>query len=202
MRRKPSAGRHAEARAVDAQHAGRAQQREHVVLVGPPGRQRDLRHRVERRPPARRTRCRESRSGASAVIVGALLAAPRGTRPDATDRRVSAAVTAYCIGTVLHRRPSASFAIAATTSSSRGERPTAHPAGAPAGREVRLRQAREGDDRRVGIEAADRRDRAVVAEIAVDLVGENRRGRAGRRCRAARAASPSNTTRRSDCSDR
>src|SRR3954467_10922314 len=36
---------------------------------------------------------------------------------------VSAAVTAYCIGTVLHNRPSASLRIAAATSSSRGERP-------------------------------------------------------------------------------
>ena len=32
---------------------------------------------------------------------------------------------AYCIGTVLHSRPSASFFTAATTSSRRGERPHA-----------------------------------------------------------------------------
>ncbi len=38
---------------------------------------------------------------------------------------VRAAVTAYCIGTGLHNRPSASFLRAAITSSRRGLRPTA-----------------------------------------------------------------------------
>src|SRR5438552_3315398 len=36
----------------------------------------------------------------------------------------SAAVTAYCMGTVLHSRPSASFPRAAVTSFNRGDRPT------------------------------------------------------------------------------
>ena len=49
-----------------------------------------------------------------------------------------------------------------------------HPPGTPSRRKVRLRQRREGNDRRVGIEACHRRDRAGVGEIAVDLVGEQR----------------------------
>src|SRR6187431_3239920 len=48
---------------------------------------------------------------------------------------VSAAVTAYCIGPGLHRRPSASFLIAASAGSSRGDDPTAiHPARHPGAR--------------------------------------------------------------------
>ena len=42
---------------------------------------------------------------------------------------------AYCIGTVLQRRPSASFRIAPATASIRGDRPTAiHPARQPGAR--------------------------------------------------------------------
>ena len=48
---------------------------------------------------------------------------------------VSAAVTAYCIGPGLHSRPSASFLMAASASSSRGVAPTAiHPARQPGAR--------------------------------------------------------------------
>ena len=109
---------------------------------------------------------------------------------------------AYCIGTVLHRRPSASFLTAATTSSSRGERPMAI-------QPVRQPGARYAFDRlenemiaRVGIEAADRRDRAVEAEIAVDLVGEDQQavpvGEVEQRAPRRR----SDRRRRSGCSDR
>ncbi len=52
------------------------------------------------------------------------------------------------------------------------------PARPPAWREIRLRQRRERDDRRVGREAAQERRRAVEAEVAVDLVGQNRHARA------------------------
>ena len=48
---------------------------------------------------------------------------------------VSAAVMAYCIGPGLQSRPSASFLIAASTLSMRGERPTAsQPARQPGAR--------------------------------------------------------------------
>ncbi len=49
----------------------------------------------------------------------------------------------------------------------------AHPAGAPAGRKVGLRETRERDDGGIGIEDSQWFDPAGVAEIAVDLVGEN-----------------------------
>src|SRR2546425_7149707 len=39
--------RHAEPRSVNAEHARRSEQPEHVVLVRAPGRQRNARHRVE-----------------------------------------------------------------------------------------------------------------------------------------------------------
>src|SRR5215204_1820681 len=48
---------------------------------------------------------------------------------------VSAAVTAYCIGPGLHRRPSASFLMAASAGSRRGDDPTAiQPARQPGAR--------------------------------------------------------------------
>src|SRR5436853_605148 len=47
-----------------------------------------------------------------------------------------------------------------------------HPSGAPAGREIRLRQRGERNDRRVGIQTRHRRYGPVVGEIAVDFVGE------------------------------
>ena len=88
---------------------------------------------------------------------------------------LSAAATAYCIGPGLQSRPSASFLTAASTASSRGVAPDDHPAGAPSRREIRLRQARERNDRRLGIE----RRRAAEPlpskpELRVDLVGEDR----------------------------
>ena len=48
------------------------------------------------------------------------------------------------------------------------------PSRSPSRREVRLRQRRERDHRRVGIELRDRVNRAVEGEIGVDLVGEQR----------------------------
>ncbi len=48
------------------------------------------------------------------------------------------------------------------------------PTRAPAGRKVRFRQTRERDDGGVALETADWRDRAVVTEIAVNLVGQHR----------------------------
>ena len=93
-----------------------------------------LRHGVEGRHAAPRRSCRESRSARSVVSS----ARSRSAARNATwcDRSpVSAAVTAYCIGTGLHSRPSASFLIAAITSSSRGLRPTAsQPARQPGAR--------------------------------------------------------------------
>ena len=48
------------------------------------------------------------------------------------------------------------------------------PARAPSGREIRLRQARKGNDWRIGGEAADRRHRTIEPEVAVDLVRQDR----------------------------
>ena len=91
---------------------------------------------------------------------------------------------AYCIGTVLHSRPSASLRTAATTSSKRGERPIAI-------QPVRQPGARYAFDRLENemIGASGSRlpiggDRTVVAEIAVDLVGEH-----ARPCRSAESSS-------------
>ena len=50
----------------------------------------------------------------------------------------------------------------------------AEPAGAPARRDVGLRQRREREDRRVRRQRAEQRHGAVETEFAVDLVGENR----------------------------
>jgi hypothetical protein len=72
---------------------------------------------------------------------------------------------------VLHSRASASFPIAAATSSRRAA--DAQPPGAPSGREIRLGEARERDDGRVWIQAPEGRDRVLVAEVAVHLVGED-----------------------------
>ena len=47
-----------------------------------------------------------------------------------------------------------------------------HPAGAPPRSEIRLREARERDDRGIRREAAHRRHGTVVREVAVDLVGQ------------------------------
>ena len=49
----------------------------------------------------------------------------------------------------------------------------AHPARAPTRREVRLRQARERDDWRVRIEAADWRHASVVRQVSIHLVGDD-----------------------------
>ena len=46
-----------------------------------------------------------------------------------------------------------------------------HPA--PARREIRFRRARVGDDRRVEIERCHRRNRSLIRQIAIDLVGEH-----------------------------
>ena len=87
---------------------------------------------------------------------------------------MSAATIAYSIGPVLHSRPSASFLIPASRSSSRAVAADRHPAGAPSGREIRLRQRRERDDRRLGIERGEGADRTVELQVGVDLVGEQR----------------------------
>ena len=68
------------------------------------------------------------------------------------------------VGQLLHRRDDIIQA---------GRAAARHPARAPAGREVRLREARERDDRRIRIEVAVGLDGAVEAEVAVDLVGED-----------------------------
>ena len=49
-----------------------------------------------------------------------------------------------------------------------------HPAGAPAGREVRLRERGERNHRRVGVGLGDRRQRAIESNVGVDLVGKER----------------------------
>ena len=49
-----------------------------------------------------------------------------------------------------------------------------HPAGAPSGREIRLRQRRERDDRRLGIERSEGAHRTIEIQVGVDLVGEQR----------------------------
>ena len=51
------------------------------------------------------------------------------------------------------------------------------PAGAPAGREVRLRERRERNDRRVGCERSEQRRGSVERDVAVDLVRQNRNAR-------------------------
>jgi hypothetical protein len=76
---------------------------------------------------------------------------------------------AYCIGPVLHKRPSASFLIAASTSSRRGVLPTTiHPARQPGARYAfeRLENEMIGASR-------SRVPRSFVPEIAVHLVGED-----------------------------
>ena len=201
MRKKPSSGAVPNPDPYTHENALRAQQAEHVVGVGLARRQLDLRHRVERALAAPRTTCRESRSCASWSARRARAAAWR----NATwcDRSpVSAAVTAYCIGPGLHSRPSASFLIAASAPIEARRRSDRHPAGAPAGREIRLRQARVGNDRRVVVERRHRRHRAVVGR---DRRRPRRRespGRASRRSRSAPCASRPDRSRRSDCSDR
>ena len=50
-----------------------------------------------------------------------------------------------------------------------------HPAGAPAGRQVGLRQRRERDDGGIEVLGGDGRHGAVVGEIGVDLVGQERK---------------------------
>ena len=123
-RKKPSCGSGGESRAVHAQHAGRAQQPEHVILVGRAGRQLHLRHRVKRRRAAPRTLMPWIALSRVVRDRRALRSASRNACW--CDRSpVSAATTAYCIGPGLHSRPSASFLIAASTSSSRGVAPTA-----------------------------------------------------------------------------
>ena len=104
---------------------------------------------------------------------------------------MSAGAIAYCIGTVLQSRPSASFLIAATTSSSRGERPTAiQPVRQPGARYAFDRLENE----MIGASGSSRPyggDRAVEAEIAVHLVGEDQQPVLVGEVRAARGASRS-----------
>ena len=88
---------------------------------------------------------------------------------------VSAATSACSIGPVLHSRPSASFLIPASTSSSRSVCRDRHPAGAPSRGQIRLRQRRKGDHRRVGIQRGEGADRAIKGEVRVDFVGEQRK---------------------------
>ena len=53
--------------------------------------------------------------------------------------------------------------------------PDDEPAGPPAWCEIRLRETREGNDRRVGIEGTHEGDGTVVAQISIDLVRQNRK---------------------------
>ena len=202
MRKKPSSGRHAEAGAVDAEDAGRAQQPQHVVLVGPARRQ--------RAPSASRRSRRSARRTSMPGIAFRLFDRQRGARPSARRGRSAGAIDRRAAPP---RRRTASgrcctavrppvFLIAASASSRRGERPTPI-------QPVRQPGARYAFDRleNVMIGASGSRlpigcDRAVVTEVAVDLVGQNRRDRGARRNRAARAAWTSDTSRRSGCSDR
>ena len=48
-----------------------------------------------------------------------------------------------------------------------------HPSRAPPRREIRLRQARVGDDRRVLVEDGHRRHRSVVGQVSIDLVRQD-----------------------------
>src|SRR3954469_14808415 len=74
-----------------------------------------------------------ARSESAVSVARSLRAARNVTWCDLSP--VSAAVTAYCIGTVLQRRPSASLRIALATSSSRGDRPIdSHPVRQPGAR--------------------------------------------------------------------
>ena len=68
----PVGGGEAEAGAVHAQDAGRAQQRQHVVFVGPARRQRDLAASRRTRPTARRTSRPAWRAAAVVDQLGAL----------------------------------------------------------------------------------------------------------------------------------
>ena len=171
MRKKPSSAGMPKPGTVDAEHTGRAQQTKHVVLVGAPGRQRQLRHDVEAgdRRDARHAGHRVEMSCGDVGARSQLRAEDRLMRTVAEQR--------FSDGE-LHRHGAAQPAVRHLLD--RGERVVeprraadAHPAGPPARREVGLRQTREGDDRRVGIQLADRIDGAVVSEIAVHLVGED-----------------------------
>ena len=147
------------------------EERLHVVFVGPSGWKRDLRHRVERR---RRRDARDARHRTEAADrqigarfqrlaeLGLMRPVPVERAGDGVLHRHVAAQAA--VGELLHRRrhPVQPRRAAAC-----------HPARAPAGREVGLRQARERDDWRVRIELAVGVDRAVEAEVAVHLVGQD-----------------------------
>ena len=133
--------------------------------------------RAGRPDPRRRGRARARRGGRrrrSTRRRSAPTATSGSSSGSSCGSQTRAVPTSLAVTT---RLPSASNDAAVTESESPAiqARRTAerHPAGAPAGREVGLRQARERDDRRVGIELAVRLDRAVEAEIAVHLVGED-----------------------------
>ena len=187
MRKKPSLGRHAEAGTVDAQDAGLAQQREHVVLVGAA--------RAAARPTASRRTPRAAPRSACPGIAFSTLGRERARARPARARNVDLmrAVAGQRRGDrVLHRSRAAQPAVRQLLD--RRERVVEprrradhQPAGAPARREIRLRQARERDDRRVGIE---RRRAAAPGRRSRDRRRPRRpesSGRAARRTRSARA---------------
>ena len=185
MRKKPSLGRHAESGTVHAQDAGLAQQREHVVLVGAPGRQRHRRQRVERRARrhAAHARNRVETFGRDARALGQRRAERHLVRAVAGQRRGDG---------VLHRSRTAQPAVGQLLDRRQRvveprRRADDEPAGAPARREIRLRQARERDDRRVGIERAQQRHRPVVTRDRRRPRRPESSGRGARRSRSARA---------------
>ena len=138
-----------------------------------PGGSVDLRHRVER---GRRRHRRDAVDGVQPLVreLGALAqrrAERHLVRAIAGRARRRAP---YSIGPVLHSRPSASFLIPASTSSSRSVRPTAiQPVRQPG-----ARYAFESDENEMtgasGFERRERRHGAVEREVRVDLVGEQR----------------------------
>ena len=191
----------AEAGAVDAEHARFAEQPEDEIFVRLAGRKHDPGHGVE---GSRRRDHGHAVDGVQATRRQLRALAKRGTKrrlvraiADRALRRWRAPSVPCC--TVV---PSASFLIPASTSSSRGGVRGRQPSGAPARRQVRLRQRREGDDRRVRAKAGDRRYHAVERR------GRRRpRRRAGESCGGRRSprepgALQRDTSPRSDCSDR
>ena len=93
-----------EAGAVDAQHARRAEQAEHVVLVGGAGREPDLRHDIERGGWRHHVTPGMARPSRSPVSVARSWSAARNS-PDGVRSPVRVAGTVYCIGdrTAVHR---------------------------------------------------------------------------------------------------
>ena len=194
---RPPVGRQAEAGAVHAQDALGTQQAEHEVLVGPPLRQRHLRHRIERglaaprRHPGHGVEARRGQLGALAQR----LPERRLMRAVAGERRRHR----VCIGPGLHSRPSASFLMAASASSRRGVDPP--PSSRPASPAPdRPWTGRERDDRRLR-QPSPRA--AALTRRSRDRRRPRRRespGRAAPRSPRAGAATGSGRPRRSGCS--